>query len=546
MNCIYLYFLSILSLCAVDAYAQNQTDYSNRQQLAQRVKTLASRYPKWVKSQSMTKTLGGADIWMLSIGSGALEQKPAIALVGGVEGDHLLGVELAIGFAEKLLSNASQDSVQSLLEKQTFYVFPNMSPDATEQYFAKLQYERTGNDRPLDYDRDGLVGEDGFDDLDGDGKITWMRVADPSGKYLPNPKDPRSMITADPTKGQQGQYLLLREGIDNDKDGIWNEDGAEGVDFNKNSTYNYKNFQPGAGEHAVSELENRALFDFLYDAFNVYAVVSFGPENNLSTPHQAGRGGDVAAPSASRRPGGRIITSWSEQDAQANAYVSSIYNNVVNLGKAPKTKSGNGNFTDWAYYHYGRLSFSTPGWWVSDSDNDALAAYLSWADKEGVQNNFTAWKSISHPDFPNKSVEVGGVHPFVLKNPPYILVDSLVQKHANFIVRLAHLAPQITITDQQVEKLDGGLSRIKVKVSNSGTLPTLTQVGERSYFLKQLVVEAKLANGQKIWSGKARQTIGALNGKESAEIEWLVQGSGKLTIEAGSASSGRQSIQVSL
>ncbi|MCL7988935.1 M14 family metallopeptidase [Sphingobacterium sp. lm-10] len=546
MNRIIFLYLGILSVCSITAQAQVQTDYSNKQQLAQRVKALAARYPQLVKATSLTKTLSGSDIWMLSIGSGALEQKPAVAIVGGVAGDHLLGVELAVGFAEKLLANASQDSIRQLLNQQTFYVFPNMSPDATEQYFAKLQYERTGNARPLDYDRDGRKGEDGYDDLDGDGKITWLRVEDPTGTYLPNPKDPRSMVLADPAKNQRGQYRLLSEGVDNDKDGLFNEDGDEGVAFNKNNTYNYKNFLPGAGEHAVSELENRALYDFLYDAFNVYAVVSFGPENNLSTPQQAGRGVEAAPSSGSRRPGGRMINSWSEADANVNASVSSIYNKLIQLGEAPKQKAGNGNFADWAYYHYGRLSFSTPGWWVPDTEKDPVASYFTWADAQGISGNHTPWKAISHPDFPNKNVEVGGIHPFVLHNPPYKMVDSLVSKHTDFVIKLTGMAPMIDIVDVNTEKLDGGLTRISLKVINKGAFPTLTQVGERSYFLKHVVVELKAGNGQKVLSGKSRQTIGALEGHGYTELNWLIQGSGKLSIEAGNASSGKKSVNVSL
>jgi hypothetical protein len=73
-----------------------------------------------------------------------------MAVVGGVEGSHLLGVEMAVHFAEGLVKDHSK-----ALENSTFYVFPNMSPDATEQYFAKLKYQRSGNAKPTDDDRDG-------------------------------------------------------------------------------------------------------------------------------------------------------------------------------------------------------------------------------------------------------------------------------------------------------------------------------------------------------------------------------------------------------
>ncbi|RZK85300.1 MAG: peptidase, partial [Pedobacter sp.] len=318
-----LFFLFVLG----NVLAQNQQDYSNNATLAQRVKSLADKYPQLVKSKSLTKTTGGKDIWMLTIGSGKTELKPAVVVVGGVEGKHLLGVEMAIGFAEKLMASSTTDSIKMLLNKQTFYVFPNMSPDATEQYFAKVKAERSGNSTATDDDRDGKVNEDAADDLDGNGKITWMRIADPTGKYKVNTDDPRSLLLADATKGETGKYILLPEGIDNDKDGEFNEDGEGGVAFNKNSSYNFKPFVAGAGEYAVSEKENRAMFDWLFDAFNVYAVVTFGPTNNLSTPVT------FNAPGVAKR----IITSWFEADAKANALVSEKYNKITKTKDAPKT-----------------------------------------------------------------------------------------------------------------------------------------------------------------------------------------------------------------
>ncbi|HZH54029.1 MAG TPA: M14 family metallopeptidase [Sphingobacteriaceae bacterium] len=565
MNKLIMLFCTVL-LGSNFLYAQ--TDYTNRQRLGQRVAALQSSHPNLVKTQSLAKTVGGSDIWLITIGTGELDQKPAIAVVGGVDGKHLLGVELAMGFAENLLADAGQDEVRDLLETQTFYVFPNMSPDATEQYFASLQYERSGNARPVDYDRDGKIGEDGYDDLDGDGKITFMRIADPSGDYILNPNEPRSLIKADRSKGQMGQYLLYSEGIDNDKDGSFNEDGDEGIRFNMNNTYNYKNFLPGAGEHAVSEVENRALYDFLYDAFNVYTVVTFGPMNNLSHPMQASaRGG--SAPQAAQggrgfgMPTGRI-TSWSTVDAQANSYVSEQYKELTGTKDAPRTTAGHGDFSEWAYYHYGRLSFSTPGWWVpkvasegserggaanragGGSVEDPVADYLKWAASEGITGTFTDWKAIDHPDFEGKEVEVGGVHPFVLHNPPFHMVSDIVEKHTDFVKALAENAPFIKFTDVKTERIDNGLTRVTAKVHNTGQFPTLSQAGIRSQFLKLIAVRVNLTGNQRVVSGRPIQTVGAINGGEHVELSWLIQGSGRVTIEAGSPNTGSDRVEVSL
>ncbi|MXV17986.1 M14 family metallopeptidase [Hufsiella ginkgonis] len=523
-------------------------DYSTYSQFNQRVTSLAAANSSMVNIQSLTKTTGGKDIWMITIGTGNTGQKPGIAIVGGVEGSHLLGAELALGFAEKLVKGAATDSIRALLAKTTFYVFPNMSPDAGEQYFAKLRYARNGNARSTDDDRDGKVNEDGFEDLDGDGRITWMRVEDPTGKYRVNPEDPRSLVLANPAKGETGKYLLFSEGIDNDKDGQFNEDGEGGIQFNKNMSFNYPNFQPGAGEFAVSENENRALLDRLFELSNVFAVVTFGPNNNLSAPV-------VFSPAGISK---RIITGYFEPDTKINALVSDVYNKQTGSRDAPKTSPGGGDFSQWAYFHYGRFSFSTPGWWVPKSKpdttakekplliEDAVPNYLRWAKSQGITGTYKEWTKINHPDFPGKVVEVGGIDPFALINPPYKLVDGLVTKHTGFLVALAKMAPQLDIVNIETEKAGDNLTRITLTVMNKGAIASQTKVGERSYWVKKIAVKVITTNSQNVVSGRKNQVLDAIEGYGNQTLSWLVQGSGNLSIEAGSPTTGSKKIEITL
>ena len=53
-------------------------------------------------------------------------------MFGGVEGSYLIGKELALGFAGSLLKNSDSPEIKELLDKITFYIFPDVSPDATE------------------------------------------------------------------------------------------------------------------------------------------------------------------------------------------------------------------------------------------------------------------------------------------------------------------------------------------------------------------------------------------------------------------------------
>jgi hypothetical protein len=528
--------------------AQAQTDYSNYQQQTSRIQALAKQYPQLATVKALARTNGNKDIWMITIGNGNTASKPAIAVVGGVEGNHLLGTELAIGFAEGLLQGSNTDSIKTLLNKTTFYVFPNMSPDATEQYFAKLKYERQGNATTTDDDRDGKDNEDDYEDLDGNGKITWIRVESPLGDYKVHPDDPRVLIKADVAKGEKGKYLLYAEGIDNDKDNQFNEDGEGGVWFNKNFTFKHPSFTQGAGEFAVSEKENRALADQLFDLFNVYAVISFSSQNNLSTP--------VSYNAATANQ--RLVAGYLEQDAKANAMVSELYNKITGMKEAPKTSPAGGDLLSWGYYHYARYSFSTPGWFVPKAKSDTTkkekaftvedptANYLRWAAQQGITNTFTEWKTIQHPDFAGNKVEAGGLDPFVLINPPYKMVADIVKKHTDFVVKLAAYQPELDILNVKTEKVGGGLTRVTLDVANKGLLASHTKLGEKSYWIKRIQVKVNTGTGQSVISGRKVQLLNTLDGLSSQQLTWLIKGSGKITIEAGSPTTGTAKTDITL
>jgi hypothetical protein len=522
--------------------------YGNHAKQASRLEALARSYPKYAKLQSLVKTAGGRDVWQLTLGSGKVDEKPAIVVVGGVEGSHLLGTEIAIGFAETILSNSSSDSVKSLLEKTTFYIFPNMSPDAMEQFFQPVKYERQGNATATDEDRDGQTNEDGYDDLNGDGRITWMRVESPVGEYKIHPDDPRILVKADLSKGERGQYLVFPEGMDNDKDGQFNEDGEGGVYFNRNFTYKHPSFTPGAGEIPVSELETRALADYLFERYNVYAVLSFGANNNLSTPVSFNPQGVAQT----------IITGWYEADAKVNSMVSDLYNKTTGYKDPPKGGQTGGDFYAWGYYHFGRYSFSTPGWWVPKTKADSArnekaftledpgANFLRWAGQQGLTDVFAEWKTIQHPDFPGQKVEVGGLAPFSMATPPYKLVPDIVKKNSSFIVKLASLQPELDVVNLKTEKIGNGLTRITVDVINKGAMASHSKIGERSYWVKRVNVKFNTAKNQTIISGKKSQLLNALEGNSAQTLSWLVKGTGKSSVEVGSPTTGFKTIDVTL
>jgi hypothetical protein len=550
----------ILPFAWVQLSGQNQ--YNDFKTMSQKINQLGTDYKSLCSVKSLVKTAGGKDIWVITIGTGDKDNKPGIAVVGGVEGSALVGKELALGFAQNILKESGTQEIKNLLNSLTFYVFPDVSPDATEQFFAKVKYERTLNARSTDDDRDFLTDEDPYEDLNNDGYITLIRITDPTGTLIESEEDKRILVPADLSKGQMGIYLIYSEGIDNDKDGSFNEDGPGGVNFNKNLTWNFEEYGLNAGLHAVSEPETKAVVDFLFDHFNIYATFAFGPQDNLGqttraserpatgTPVVQGQGltqgqemGTGRGQGGGRQPGmqqgDRRLTAVMRTDETINRLVSDKYREITGMKGSPVTKSNPGNFMDWAYYHYGRYSFSTPGWWISaERGKNAEASFLKYAADKKLDNVFVPWTEIKHPDFPDKKVEVGGIKPFAMSNPPVDTLNYLITKNYKFIAAVAAMHPELEFLDAKVENVGESIFRITLKVHNKGIFATCAEAGDNNLWTRIMRISLETAAGQTFLNGQKVQRIQRLEGDKSAEFSWLVSGKGTVKFTAGALNVG--------
>jgi hypothetical protein len=505
--------------------------------MSQKIEALKSTYPSICSVKSLAKTVGGKEIWVLSIGTGNKDSKPGIAVLGGIEGSYVAGKELTTGFASTLLKESTSPEIKALLDKITFYIFPDVSPDATEQFFSDLKYERTVNTRPTDDDRDFQFDEDPCEDLNKDGLITLIRVSDPSGKFTESDEDKRVMVPADISKGQNGQFLIFPEGIDNDKDGSFNEDGTGGVNFNRNFSFNYEEFGLNTGMYPVSEPETKAVADFLFDRFNIYTVFAFGPQDNLGQPLKASD-----HPENEKR-----ITTIMKSDEAINKLVSDKYHEITGVKGAPLTKTAPGNFMEWAYFHYGRYSFSTPAWWFPvEKEKNPEAAFLKFAEKNRIKDVFVPWSEIIHPDFPGKKTEVGGIKPFVMINPPPDTLGDLINRNFKFITTIAGMHPELEFLDIKTENAGQNIFRITLKLHNKGIFSTCAEVGRKNMWTRIMRISLEPQPGQSLLSGLKVQRVDPLDGDQSKEFSWLINGKGLLKITAGALNTGTINTTVDL
>jgi hypothetical protein len=236
------------------------------------------------KIHNIATSPGGESVQVLEIGSN-LKNVPAIFVGANFEGDVPVSTEGALFLAKMLLDS----SVYTKNIK--WYILPNPNPDAAKGFFAMVKYGRTVNDFEINNDADEAVNEDGFDDLNGDGYITQMRVKDFEGTYIASKNDPRIMAKADGTKGEKGEYKLYVEGIDNDGDEQYNEDGEGGINVGIGFPHLFPREKKEAGLWAGQTPEVYELMKFIFDRPEIAMVFTLGNSDFCKAPPKGGRKG---------------------------------------------------------------------------------------------------------------------------------------------------------------------------------------------------------------------------------------------------------------
>ena len=249
---------------------------------------LNKEFPGRTSLTQLAVTPAGKKVMMLEIGPDAGKSArtvPAILVVGNAEGNVPVSGEAAVYLADLILNGTE---VRTDL---TWYIVPNLNPDGAMHYFGKPLHNDTRNARPHNDDMDDLVDEDGYNDLDGNGFITQMRVKDPLGTWIPIPGDPRLMKRAKNTKGEVGMYKLYSEGLDDDGDGRYNEDLPGGVNIGVTFPHLFKPYTATGGFWPGSEKETFEMMKFVFEHPEIAMTFTFGSTNFCMVAPKGGRKG---------------------------------------------------------------------------------------------------------------------------------------------------------------------------------------------------------------------------------------------------------------
>ena len=503
------------------------------------------RFPQLTNLYSIGKSLKGADLMLIEVtneATGAAETKPALYLDGGIHAGELTGSAVATYVLGQLLFGFSKDErITELLDTHAFYIRPKFNPDGSDLALTKDEKLRSTT-RPYDDDYDGVADEDPPDDLDSDGRITQLRVRDPDGDWVSDPEDPRIMRRR--REGETGgtYWFVETEGIDNDGDGRFNEDGVGGLDMNRNFPRNWErqHIQDGAGAFPLSEPETYATVQFINAHSNIASIV-----------HGHTSGGFVYRLPSASAPSRFNTVDLALIEELGREYTESTGRPVQPSATHP-TEHRYGTLISWGYWDRGIVGwvpeFVPSNSWITDYDNDgeiSEAEALRFNDEELEGKYFTNWKPYPHPQL--GEVEIGGWYRTMWgQNTPAERLENETKPQLHWILWLLEQAPRVTVGTPAVRAIDQNRLRVEATITNEGFLPTnMTERGfegretEDGQIVEQVVTPPFVVlevTGGEVIDGPARVRLGHLAGRSthsplvtnrSGTASWTVRKTGR-------------------
>ena len=533
----YLFLISLM--ISLNGYSQN-TDplnptwdfYHSTEQTHELMKAWNKAFPDLTKVYSIGKTLKGTDLMVLEISNqktGKSANKPAYYYDGNIHAGELTGAEVALHFAWQLLSKYDKDErIKNLVDSRVIYIRPKFNPDGADLALQTATVLRS-TPRPYDQDFDGLLDEDPGNDLDNNGIITRMRVKNPNGKFKINPEDSRIMEEREIGESGGTYYDIYTEGIDDDGDGVYNEDGVGGIDMNRNFPRNWglEFEQLGAGPFPLSEPETRATIDFL-DAHRHITGVFHG--------HTSG-GFLFRLPST---------TNWDNYNMADQRLILELSNHYhTTTGQPVRPSYSNprlhrhGTLISWSYWDYGVVAYVPEFWggFVEDANGDGKITEsdrLAWNDEVLNGKGFINWKAYNHPDL--GEVEIGGWNrKFTFQNPPKKLLKAEIEQYMEWMLWLAETSPLMQINEAKVEPIvKNKVVNLTVEVQNAGYLSThITQRAIDAKLIPPVRAILELEDAE-LLTGKSRIDLGHIAGSresrdDHAESKRILQYSFKIT-----------------
>ena len=540
--------------------------------MGERMQLMARTWPDFLTLSSMGDSYGGRELWVMTINNprtGNELDKAGMFIEANIHGNEIQGGEICLYTIWYLMENYGRiEEITRLVDERVFYIAPTVNPDGRDFFMHGAgSGARTGH-VPVDSDGDGLFDEDDADDLNGNGVIEQIRKYVPGeGTHRISHDDERIMETV-PT-GEVGDWVLLgSEGIDNDGDGRVNEDPVGGYDPNRNYGAGWQPtyIQGGAMDYPFQLPESRGTQDFLAAHPNIAGMQSYHNTGGmiLRGPGTAWHGtypaSDIRVYDELGENGERILPWY-------NYYI--IWQGLYTV---------HGGSIDWVSDGHGAVSFSNELWsaggqyyqspLLQEQQQDPSSpisgqkSRFFFDDFLEFGDQYLDWAPFDHPQY--GQVEMGGWKKTANRIQPRFMNMELFHRNMAFTLYHADQMPLMAIPDARVERVSGDVYRVQVDIRNERVIPTITARALQHRVVRpdlltldgnvEVIAAGWVANKhrpgplQQIDQEDLKRIIvrSGHPGRTTKTIEYLVRGSGSVTVKYSTVKGGTAETTVRL
>lgn len=446
-----------------------------------------SEYPELVSVIPLGTSWQGRALYAVRLGnqvSGNPDARPALYIDASHHAREPISGQVALYTCWWLLSRYAQDAgVRHLLDTRTLYVIPMINPDGNDIWLTDHAEQRRSANPSVDDDGDGQADEDPVENegygshrryhycLDGEWVAQQLGEGGAGDVLAPGWQ---SHVVSQTFLGRYDAAGMTLDAVDQDGDGLIDEDPVGGVDLNRNYDCHWESADPNPasltyrGPESFSEPETRAVRDLALAHENIAAALTLHSGIDMIIYPWAWTQSE-ASPRAAQL---HAIARRGSELTACNGYVGSRYGqaSVVLYGSA-------GTTADWLH---------------------ELAVYSWTVELYGADDYFPAERI----DESNCFVIKRSLAARFVPEPADIL--PLVDRWRRFLIYVLAAIPNASVTRVEVDA-----ESLWLQVANDGYLPIDVAIKVESLGVTTLITTCAELSAERRWVSVSRALCAA-------------------------------------
>lgn len=491
--------------------------------------------PEFCTLETLAQTKQGRAIWCMTLAVGDHKLKPALYVQGGVHAEEGMGITGCLNFIYTVLQEPE------ILEQVTIYVLPCVNPDGSD-LCVRTGLELRSMLEHKENVPNGVVPQD----MDGDGKILFMRWEDENGEWKDGAACGAIMVPRLPEDKEGPFYSMYTEGILENYDGGTPQPAMRNLDFNRQYGYGWID-TPNGGDYPGRHVEPRTVMEFLVSHTNVFAAFDL-------------------------HCGTRALIYGTPENASDSELLHRVAQICYNMTGIPPIKGSDygrstgspavklpGHFETFCYEGPGILaatielgngynSIGMEAQEIFDGDlygEELISRIVAMHSAKGRKIS-EPWKSFHHPQIGD--VEIGGQ---ICGNAYFMDPDDMLEllpKVAEYLIVMSQCRPKLQWEEVMWKRLDDGSIHITAQIANTGALGTKVMRGSAGYQANRDPVQLRVIGAQSHICRPAVHELVSLDAGERSCVEWVLNAEvgTKLVLEARHPKAGQTEISLDI